>query len=123
VSRVEATVARARAAGDEGAALADRLSYATSDLVATTAALGALGDPAAMLADASAYLEATGHVVVAWIWLQQWLVADDRDGDFYAGKRAAATYFLTRELPKVAAMLALLREHDRLTLDLDAAVL
>jgi alkylation response protein AidB-like acyl-CoA dehydrogenase len=123
VSRIERTVARARATGPEGAALADRLSRATSDLVATTAVLGALGDPALILADATAYLEATGHVVVAWIWLEQWLVAEGNDGDFYAGKQVAATFFLTRELPKVDAMLALLREHDGLTLRLDPAVL
>ena len=89
----------------------------------TTAALGTLGDPALMLADATAYLEATGHIVVGWIWLEQWLVAHESDGSFYAGKRAAATYFLTRELPKVDAWCALLREHDGLTLTLDPDVL
>ncbi len=76
-----------------------------------------------MLADATAYLEATGHVVVAWIWLDQWLAAYGKDGSFYDGKRAAATYFLARELPRTAPMLALLREADGLTLDLDPSVL
>jgi len=123
VARVEATVARARDVGEVGSALADRLARAMTDLVATTAALAALGDPAAIMADSTAYLEATGHLVVAWIWLEQWLAAHGRDGAFYDGKRAAATYFLTRELPKVDAMLALLREHDGITLTLDPAVL
>jgi butyryl-CoA dehydrogenase len=123
VTRIQATADRARATGPEGAALADRLMTATSDLVATTAQLGALGDPARMLADATAYLEATGHVVVAWIWLDQWLAAQSKEGDFYDGKRAAATFFLTRELPRVGPMLALLREADGLTLGLDPDVL
>ena len=123
VSRIRTTADRARATGPDGASLADRLTAATSDLVATTAQLGALGDPARMLADATAYLEATGHVVVAWIWLDQWLAAHGKAGDFYDGKRAAATYFLTRELPRVGPMLALLREADGLTLHLDPATL
>ena len=123
VTRIQATADRARATGPEGAALADRLMTATSDLVATTAQLGALGDPARMLAEATAYLEATGHVVVAWIWLDQWLAAQSKEGDFYDGKRAAATFFLTRELPRVGPMLALLREADGLTLGLDPDVL
>ena len=46
------------------------------------------------LANSTAYLEAAGHVVVAWIWLQQALAAGDRDGEFYAGKRQAARWFL-----------------------------
>ena len=123
VTRIQATADGARATGPEGGALADRLMTATTDLVATTAQLGALGDPARMLADATAYLEATGHVVVAWIWLDQWLAARGKEGDFYDGKRAAATFFLTRELPRTGPMLALLREADGLTLRLDPAVL
>jgi len=123
VTRIDATAQRARAAGSDGAALADRLSAARADLVATTSAVAALGDPARMMADATAYLEAAGHVVVAWVWLEQWLAAHGKEGAFYDGKRAAATYFLTRELPRSAPMLALLREADELTLTLDPAVL
>ncbi len=123
VGRITATADRARTTGPDGVALADRLTAACTDLVATTAQLATLGDPARMLADATAYLEATGHVVVAWIWLDQWLAAHGKEGAFYDGKRAAATYFLTRELPRVAPMLALLREADGLTLGLDPDVL
>ncbi len=123
VARIHATCARAEATGEDGARLAARLSTATQDLVATTAAVGALGEPARMLADATAYLEAAGHVVVAWTWLDQWLAAYGKDASFYDGKRAAAMYFLDRELPRTAAMLAILREADGLTLDLDPAVL
>jgi alkylation response protein AidB-like acyl-CoA dehydrogenase len=123
VARMTAAADRARATGSDGAALAERLTTACTDLVATTAQLATLGDPTRMLADATAYLEATGHVVVAWIWLDQWLAAHGKEGDFYDGKRAAATFFLTRELPRVGPMLALLREADGLTLTIDPSVL
>ena len=39
---------------------------------------GRTGDPALALANASVYLEAAGHVVVAWMWLEQLLAADGR---------------------------------------------
>jgi len=123
VARVHAACERASAVGEDGRRLAATLRTACDDLVATTAAIGALGDPARMMADATAYLEAAGHVVVAWVWLEQWLTADAKEGSFYDGKRAAATYFLTRELPRTAPMLALLREADGLTLTLDPDVL
>ena len=71
----------------------------------------------------SAYLEATGHLVVAWLWLEQWLVADGKESAFYDGKRAATAYFFGRELPKVGPMLDLLAAGDRTTLDLDPGVL
>jgi butyryl-CoA dehydrogenase len=123
VGRIHASAGRARATGADGALLADRLIAACDDLVATTAQLATLGDPARLLADATAYLEATGHVVVAWVWLDQWLAAHGKTGQFYDGKRAAAAFFLTRELPRVGPMLALLRDADGLTLTLDPDVL
>jgi butyryl-CoA dehydrogenase len=123
VGRIQSTADRARAENPDGALFADLLTEACSDLVATTAHLATLGEPGRILADATAYLEATGHIVVAWIWLDQWLAAHGKDGSFYDGKRAAATFFFTRELPKVAPMLALLRAADGLTLDLDPSVL
>ena len=52
------------------------------------------GDADVALANASVYLEAVGHVVVAWIWLEQLLAATASTGDFYDGKRAAARVLL-----------------------------
>ena len=121
IARMQAT---ARSATDrEGAELADALALAAGDLGSATAALGALGDPATALADSTLYLEACGHVVVAWLWLEQWNAARGHEGAFYEGKRAAARYFFTRELPKVSPMLDVLRSADGLTLRLDPAVL
>ena len=73
------------------------------------------------LADATTYLEAVGHVVVAWLWLDVELAATG-DEDFYAGKRLAAEYFFTRELPKVDAMFDVLAAQDNLYVNLDEAV-
>ena len=88
-------------------------------LVETTDALWASGDPEVALANSSIYLEAAGHIVVAWMWLEQVIVASGRSGSFYEGKRAAARYFFRYELPRVDVQLDLLNTLDRTTLDLD----
>ncbi len=88
-----------------------------------TRVLHAAGDTNRTLANATVYLEAFGHVVVAWIWLEQALVAgrnmtgDDGD-DFYRGKLAACRYFFAYELPKVGPMLDLLASLDETTLSM-----
>ena len=77
------------------------------------------------LANASLYLEAVGHTVVAWMWLEQALVAaralagatgDDRN--FYLGKLHACRYFFHWQLPKVQPQLDLLASIDTTTLDM-----
>jgi alkylation response protein AidB-like acyl-CoA dehydrogenase len=64
------------------------------------------------LANATVFLEAFGHIVIGWIWLEQALIAQSKSGDFYSGKLQAAKYFFLWELPKVDAMLALLKTLD-----------
>ena len=76
------------------------------------------GDVEAALANSVVYLEAFGHIVVAWIWLEQLLAANGRTGDFYDGKRQAARYFFRYELPKTAPQLDLLASLDRTTLEM-----
>ena len=75
--------------------------------------------PGAALPNATLYLEAVGHVVLAWIWLQQGLTAHGESGDFYDGKRLAAQYFFHYELPKTTAQFDLLDSGDQTTTDLD----
>ena len=93
------------------------LRRAAQRLVDVTSTLWAAGDVATMLANSSVYLEAAGHVVVAWIWLEQLLATADNDGSFYDGKRAAAQYFYRYELPKVGPQFDLLASLDRTTVD------
>ena len=102
---------------------ADALRAAVERLQRATASAWADGDAALALANASAYLEAAGHVVIAWLWLEQLLAAAGRTGAFYEGKRAAAQYFFRYELPTVYAKFDLVESLDRTTLDLDPSVL
>jgi butyryl-CoA dehydrogenase len=118
--RVTATVAQAKE-NEETAAYARQLGGAMTQLGETTTALFAAGDPALMLANATLYLEAFGHIVVAWIWLEQMLVAQGKAGDFYDGKRQAGRYFFNWELPKVSSQLDLLKGLDATTLDMEDA--
>ncbi len=120
-SRIQDTVSRASTMSEEGTTYARQLDDAIRRLGDVTARLATLGDPAAMTADSSAYLESAGHVVIAWLWLEQWAVAEGRTGSFYDGKRAAAAYFFSRELPKVGPMLDLLEQADGLLLAVDPA--
>jgi hypothetical protein len=115
------TVSRGRAAGGELAAFADALRAAVDRTVAVTAHLWGTGDVDLALANASVYLEALGHVVVAWMWLEQALAADGREGDFYDGKRQAARFFFRWELPRTGPQFDLLQSLDRTTLDMPDA--
>lgn len=112
--RIRATAASSGGLGVPVLAACDRLA-------ATTAKLWADGDPARALVNATAYLDAAGHLVVAWLWLSQSLAARGREGDFYEGKRLAAKYFITHELPRIGPMLDLLDSGDTLLLDLEDA--
>ena len=106
-----------RAAGTGWASFADDVDAAVARVGEVTAALWAAGDPDVTLANATVYLEAVGHVVVAWLWLEQVLAAGDATGDFYEGKRAAARFFQRYELPRTGPQLDLLASLDRTTLD------
>ena len=106
-----------------GAAVAEACQHAAAvrDLMqavtTTTAVLHAAGDTELTLANAAVYLELVGHLTIGWVWLEQLLACDGKQGDFYDGKGAAARYFLRWELPKTGPMLALLASLDRTTLD------
>ncbi|MEM7083182.1 MAG: acyl-CoA dehydrogenase [Pseudomonadota bacterium] len=83
-------------------------------------------DAEAGLANATLFLDALGHVVVAWMWLRQGLVAADAshqavDTAFYEGKVAACRYFFRYELPRASAQFALVGSLDRTCLDMSEA--
>ncbi|MBF6237037.1 acyl-CoA dehydrogenase [Nocardia otitidiscaviarum] len=116
---IATTVTAARDTGDtELTACADALDLAAGRVATTTATLWQDLDPETALANSAAYLEAVGHVVLAWIWLQQSLVASGGDS-FALGKRAAARYFFRWELPRTGPLFDVLVSRDRTTLDLD----
>lgn len=77
------------------------------------------GDPRRSLANATPYLQAFGHVVLAWLWLdlaataqRQLPQATGEQADFLKGKLAAARYFFRYELPKIEAWLAVVESRD-----------
>jgi alkylation response protein AidB-like acyl-CoA dehydrogenase len=116
---IQVTVSRARATADasldEQAAALER---AVARVAEVTRQLHAAGDPARTLANASVYLEAFGHTVLAWIWLEQALASHGKAGAFYDGKRQAAQYFFRYELPRIDPQLDLLARLDTTTLSM-----
>ncbi|MGV0601591.1 acyl-CoA dehydrogenase, partial [Mycolicibacterium pulveris] len=112
------SVATATELGGELAEHAAALDATWQRLVAVTTAMFGSGDIEAAMANSVVYLEAFGHIVVAWIWLEQLIAVHGRDGDFYDGKRAAGRYFFRYELPKTGPQLDLLESLDRTTLDM-----
>src|SRR5215207_1355099 len=107
----------ARAGGTEWAGFAADLDAAVSRLGAVTATLWGAGDPDVTLANAHVYLEAAGHLVVGWLWLEQALATGSSTSDFHEGKRQAARYFWRWELPRVHHRFDLLESLDRTVLD------
>lgn len=113
LEEITGTAARAQATGGEAATLAEHLRTAAQRLAEVTAGVGALDDVELMMANATTYLEATGHVVIAWMWLEQFLAVTGKGGAFYDGKRQAARYFLVCELPRTGPQFDLLaRAND-----------
>ncbi|GHC78774.1 acyl-CoA dehydrogenase [Nocardiopsis terrae] len=123
VETARATAERARALGGREAEYADLLDAALERTAQTAGAAWAEGDPAAALANATPYLEAVGHVVVAWLWLDQLVAAHGGEGEFYEGKRAAAAYFFRHELPRTGPQFDLVASGDRTVLDVSPDVL
>jgi alkylation response protein AidB-like acyl-CoA dehydrogenase len=120
VGTMRAAVDRAPAELTE---FAGQLAAGCQRLVDVTAKLWSDADPERALANSTAYLNAAGHLVIAWMWLEQATAAAGKEGLFYDGKRLAARYFFTHELPRTAAWFDLLESRDTLLADLDDACL
>ena len=81
-----------------------------------------------VLANSVKYLDMFGHVVIAWLWLKQGVVAaramenspHESDGSFYRGKLQAMRYFFRYELPETEVWGALLRELDDTCYEMEA---
>ena len=125
--RIGATVAEASTIASLAADASD-LSAHLAETVALTRALAEelAKDPRKALANATIYLDMFGHVVIAWMWLRQALVAarklDTGEGDpnFLRGKLAACRYFFAYELPKARVQRDLLGKLDETTLSMQA---
>ena len=110
-ARIGATVDRA--AGSEAtAAVAQQLAASLETLVDATQAAWSGGEPEVALANATPYLQAFGHVVLAWLWLDVALAAAKVDAAITPGKLAAMRYFFAYELPKIDAWLAVVASRE-----------
>ncbi|HYN61437.1 MAG TPA: acyl-CoA dehydrogenase [Rubrivivax sp.] len=94
------------------AAQARELSDALQTLESATRAAWVNATPEQALANATPYLQAFGHVVLAWLWLDvarvckaKLAAASDADADALQGRLSAMRYFFVYELPKIDAWL------------------
>jgi butyryl-CoA dehydrogenase len=106
-----ATVAQAQAAGPTWGGHAMALKQAVQQLSDATQAAWSGGEPAVALANAVPYMQAFGHTVLAWIWLDLSL-ASQGDGAANTGRRLACQYFFQYELPKISAWLKVVQSQD-----------
>lgn len=104
---IESAIERASpgAIGGEAPELAQQLKHSWTRLLQVTAALLGAGDVEVTTANSAVYLEAFGHIMVGWKWLEQYLTNGGSPGDFYEGKRRAVRYFFVYELPKTGPQL------------------
>ncbi|WP_022961149.1 acyl-CoA dehydrogenase [Halopseudomonas pelagia] len=77
------------------------------------------------LANSALYLNAFGHMVIGWRWLEQAVCAERglaegkaNDAAFYRGKLQAARFFLTWEVPGCHHALSILENRDNTCLEM-----
>ena len=123
-ARITASIERAAAVpplAGHGAALAGALQQ----LAQATQAAWANGQPSQALANAVPYMQAFGHTVLAWIWLDVATAAvlGDREQSLAAtvGRLHATRYFYHYELPKIAAWLGVVNSRDSTCADMPEA--
>jgi len=102
---------------------ANALAQALQKVGATTKAAWATGVPEEALANATPYMQAFGHTVLAWVWLELALAAKAAQAagewdksplgpGFLQGKLACTDYFFAYELPKTDAWLGVVARRD-----------
>ena len=111
-ARMQATIEKAQA-HDSLQPDAAALAAALERIGQVTHAAWAGGDASEALANAVPYMQAFGHVVIAWIWLDLALAADAAKSEAArAGLMGAKTYFYHYELPKIGAWLRVVESRD-----------
>ncbi len=104
---------------------ATALGKALQQVKSATEAAWATGNPQEALANAVPYMQAFGHTVLAWIWLDvahASLVGIQQSATHSiaadAGIQGATAYFYAYELPKIAAWLAVVESRNLLCANL-----
>jgi alkylation response protein AidB-like acyl-CoA dehydrogenase len=114
-ARINATVARAMQVPGL-AAHAKALADALTKVAHSTQAAWSTGNPLEALPNAVPYMQAFGHTVLAWMWLDVSLASGQNNATqtiaARAGIKAANQYFYHYELPKIDAWLAVVTARD-----------
>ena len=114
-SRMAETAAQAKAV-PALAGYAHALLQALQDVSDATQAAWATEQPTEALANAVPYLQAFGHTVLAWMWLDVALASLRQDATqtvaAQAGCIRATSYFYHYELPKIGAWLGVVSSRD-----------
>ena len=114
-ARVNATIERA-IQQPALAGHANALGQALQQVGAATKAAWATGEPADALANAVPYMQAFGHMVLAWVWLDVALATLQADPALEqsagVGRMGAMRFFFHYELPKIGAWLQVVSTRD-----------
>jgi butyryl-CoA dehydrogenase len=112
--RIDASIARALPQA-RLATHANALAQALQRLGAATRSAWATAVPEDALANATPYLQAFGHTILAWLWLDigaAILESGDAGSIANVGRLAAIDYFMRYELPKCDAWLRVVESRD-----------
>ena len=112
--RIHATVAQALQQTDQAGHIANHahaLTDALQHVQRATDMAWQEGAPTLALANAVPYLQAFGHMVLSWMWLEVELVSQGA-GPENLGRRTAAQFFFRYELPKISAWLQVVAQRD-----------
>ena len=119
--RINATIERAIQV-PALAAHANALGAALAQVGGATKAAWATGQPGDALANAVPYMQAFGHTVLAWIWLDVALATLSDDATLSrpasVGRLGAMRFFFHYELPKIGAWLQVVSTRDATCADL-----
>jgi alkylation response protein AidB-like acyl-CoA dehydrogenase len=111
-ARINATIEKA-IQQPELAVHANALGKALQHVGSATKAAWATGEPGDALANAVPYMQAFGHTVLAWTWLDVALASLSLPADApHAGRMGAMRYFYHYELPKIDAWLKVVETRD-----------
>ena len=101
---------------------ANALGKALQQVSAATQSAWATGKPQDALANAVPYMQAFGHTVLAWIWLDVAMALQHSNATHSvaasAGIQGATAYFYAYELPKITAWLAVVESRNLLCANL-----
>jgi hypothetical protein len=122
VAEINQTIVRAKNRSTEAADLASLLGKQLTKLTSVTELLNSQELLSERISHAWLYADAFGHVVIAWIWLEQFLACEEIVDDFAQSKRVTAQYFYTYELANVTSWLKILEARHDLLLTVDSKI-